>query len=203
MNEATAVNNIVRIGMVALTLTTLLMVSATVRAQNPAAAASVGASFFADHRAHGPGDVMTVLVTEASSASESARTTTDKKDSFNAILNTPARQRQWNVGMGGTFDGGGQIARTGQLLARISVTVYGIDERGDLHIQGDQDIDLNGEHQRIHLDGVVRSDDVAPDNTVPSWRVGNAKISLIGKGILGHSQKPGLLGRIMHFFHLD
>jgi len=179
------------------------MVSATVRAQSPAAAASVGASFFADHRAHGPGDVLTVLVTESSSATESARTSTDKKDAFNALLTTPARQRQWNIGMGGTFDGGGQIARTGQLLARISVTVYGIDERGDLHVQGDQDIDLNGEHQRIHLDGTVRSDDVAPDNTVPSWRVGGAKISLIGKGILGHSQKPGLLGRIMHFLHLD
>jgi flagellar L-ring protein precursor FlgH len=189
--------------MVTLTCLAVLMVSATVRAQNPAVAASVGASFFADHRAHGPGDVLAVLVTESSSATETARTTTDKKDAFNASLNTPARQRQWSVGMGGTFDGGGQIARTGQLLARISVTVYRIDERGYLHVQGDQDIDLNGEHQRIHLDGVVRSDDVAPDNTVPSWRVGDAKISLIGKGILGHSQKPGLLGRIMHFFHLD
>jgi flagellar L-ring protein precursor FlgH len=203
MNEATAVSYILRLAMVALTLPVVLMASATVRAQNPAAAASVGASFFADHRAHGPGDVLTVLVTEASSATETARTTTDKKDAFNASLNTPARQRQWTVGMGGTFDGGGQIARTGQLLARISVTVYGIDEHGDLHVQGDQDIDLNGEHQRIHLDGMVRADDVAPDNTVPSWRVGDAKISLIGKGILGHSQKPGLLGRIMHFFHLD
>ena len=203
MNDATAVNVIVRLAMVALPFLTELMASATVRAQNPAAVASVGASFFADHRAYGPGDVLTVLVTEASSATESARTTTDKKDAFNASLNTPSKQRQWSVGMGGTFDGGGQIARSGQLLARISVTVYGMDEHGDLHVQGDQDIDLNGEHQRIHLDGMVRSDDVAPDNTVPSWRVGNAKISLIGKGILGHSQKPGLLGRIMHFFHLD
>ena len=191
-------NNIVYIAMVALTFPAV-----AVRAQNPAAAASVGASFFADHRAYGPGDVLTVLVTEASSATESARTTTDKKDAFNASLTTPSKQRQWNVGTGGTFDGGGQIARTGQLLARISVTVDGMDEHGDLHVQGDQDIDLSGEHHRIHLDGVVRSDDVAPDNTVPSWRVGNAKISLIGKGILGNTQRRGLVGRIMHFFHLD
>jgi flagellar L-ring protein precursor FlgH len=203
MNEATVVNNTVRIAMLLLTCLAVLMVSATVRAQNPATSASVGASFFADHRAHGPGDVLTVLITETSSATETARTTTDKNDAFNALLNTPAKQRQWSVGMGGTFDGGGQISRTGKLLARISVTVYHIDERGDLQVQGDQDIDLNGEHQRIHLDGMVRSDDIAPDNTVPSWRVGNAKISLIGKGILGHSQKPGLLGRIMHFLHLD
>jgi flagellar L-ring protein precursor FlgH len=184
-------------------LTALTCMTGTVRAEAPANAAAIGPSFFADHRAHGPGDILTVLVTESSSATESARTTTDKKDAFNTSVANPSRQRQWALGMGGSFDGGGQIARTGQLLARISVIVYDLDEHGDLHVRGDQDIDLNGEHQRIHLDGVVRSDDVAPDNTVASWRVGNAKLSLIGKGILGQSQRRTLLGRIMHFLHLD
>jgi flagellar L-ring protein FlgH len=179
----------------------LLVFAASTRAADPSVA--VGASFYADHRARGAGDVLTVLVTETSSASESARTTTDKKDGLNASLTTPSRQRQWGVGMGSTFDGGGQVARTGQLLARISVVVDQVDAHGGLHVHGDQDIDLNGEHQRIHLEGTVRSDDIAPDNTVPSWRVGDAKISLIGKGILGRSQSPGLLGRIMHWLHLD
>jgi flagellar L-ring protein precursor FlgH len=182
-------------------LSTLLVFAMTVRAADPPVV--VGASFFADHRARSAGDVLTVLVTETSSATESARTTTDKKDAVNASLTTPSRQRQWGVGMGSTFDGGGQVARSGQLLARISVIVDQADERGELRVHGDQDIDLNGEHQRIHLEGTVRSDDIAPDNTVPSWRLGNAKISLIGKGILGRSQSPGLLGRIMHWLHLD
>jgi flagellar L-ring protein precursor FlgH len=119
-------------------------------------------------------------------------------------VTTPSRgQRQWGLGLGGTFDGGGQIARTGQLLARISVVVDRVDEVGKLHVRGDQDIDLNGEHQRIHLEGLVRPDDIAPDNTVLSWRVTDAKISLLGKGILGRSQSPGLIGRIMHWLHLD
>jgi flagellar L-ring protein precursor FlgH len=175
----------------------LLVFSVSARAADP------GASFFADHRARAAGEVLTVLVTETSSATESARTTTDKKDGLNASLTTPSRQRQWGVGMGSTFDGGGQVARSGQLLARISVMVDKVDEHGDLHVHGDQDIDLNGEHQRIHLEGTVRSDDIAPDNTVPSWRVSDARISLIGKGILGRSQSPGLLGRILHWLHLD
>lgn len=177
-----------------------LVMGAACAADAPSA---IGPSFFADHRARGAGDVLTVLVTETSSASESARTQTDKRDGLGASLTTPSRQRQWQVGINGNFNGGGQIERTGQLLARISVVVDQIDARGDLHVHGEQDIDLNGEHQRIHLEGTVRSDDIAPDNTVPSWRVSDAKISLIGKGILGRSQSPGLLGRIMHWLHLD
>ena len=179
----------------------LLLFAVAARATD--APGAPGASFFADHRARSAGEVLTVLVTETSSATESARTQTDKKDALSASLTTPSRQRQWGLGGGDTFNGGGQIARSGQLLARISVVVDEIDERGDLRVHGDQDIDLNGEHQRIHLEGTVRSDDIAPDNTVPSWRVSNAKISLIGKGILGHSQSPGLLGRILHWLHLD
>jgi flagellar L-ring protein precursor FlgH len=163
----------------------------------------IGPSFFADRRARIAGDQLTVLITENASATETARTQTDKTDGISASLNTPSRQRQWQVGGGGTFDGGGQIARTGQLVARISVVVERVDERGKLHVRGDQNIDLNGEHQRIHLEGTVRPDDIAPDNTVPSWRVTDAQIALIGKGILGRSQSPGLLGRIMRWLHLD
>jgi flagellar L-ring protein precursor FlgH len=182
-------------------ISVLWLCAATAHATDPPA--PIGASFFADHRARSAGDVLTVLVTETSSATEAARTQTDKKDALNASLTTPSRQRQWGLGLGDTFDGGGKIARTGQLLARISVVVDEIDDRGGLHVRGDQDIDLNGEHQRIHLEGTVRSDDVSPDNTIPSWRVSNANISLVGKGILGRSQSPGLLGRIMHWLHLD
>lgn len=194
-------NDTLRTRLLRLGCFTVLVIPGASQAAEPPV--PVGASFFADHRARGTGDVLTVLVTETSSATETARTKTDKNDGLTASLTTPSKQRQWAVTGGGTFDGGGQIARSGQLLAKISVVVDAIDDRGDLHVRGEQDIDLNGEHQRIHLEGVVRSDDISPDNTVPSWRVSNAKIALIGKGILGHSQSPGLLGRIMHWLHLD
>jgi flagellar L-ring protein precursor FlgH len=162
------------------------------------------ASFFADHRAMNQGDVLTVLITESSSASESARTTTDKNDSASASLTNPARgQRQWQAGLGGSFSGGGELERTGQLVARISVVVERRDQNGNLVVRGDQDIELNGEHQRIHLEGAVRPDDVGPDNTVPSWRIMNARIALVGKGLLSHAQSPGILTRILQWLHLE
>jgi flagellar L-ring protein FlgH len=163
-----------------------------------------GRSFFADHRAVVAGDVLTVLITESASATESARTSTDKNDNANVNLTTPSRgQRQWGVGMGGTFSGGGQLERSGKLLARLSVVVDRSDANGNLVVHGEQDIELNGEHQRIHLEGAVRPDDVGSDNTVPSWRIMNAKIALVGKGILGRAQSPGIITRILQWLHLE
>ena len=48
----------------------------------------------------------------------------------------------------------------------------------------EQLIVLNNEKQRILLTGIVRPDDLAADNTVPSWRVAGANIQLVGKGML-------------------
>jgi flagellar L-ring protein precursor FlgH len=172
------------------------------RAEEPSP--SAGRSFFADHRAAVPGDVLTVLITETSSATESAHTTTNKSDGITAGLTTPTQmQRQWQASLGASFDGGGQMQRSGQLLARLSVMVERQDERGNLLVHGEQDIELNGEHQRIRLEGAVRPDDIAPDNTVPSWRVMHPKIALVGKGILAHAQSPGLITRILTWLHLE
>jgi flagellar L-ring protein precursor FlgH len=163
-----------------------------------------GRSFFADHKAVVAGDVLTVLITESASATETARTSTDKSDNANANLTNPSRgQRQWGVGLGSTFSGGGQLERSGKLLARLSVVVDRSDASGNLLVHGEQDIELNGEHQRIHLEGAVRPDDVGSDNTVPSWRIMNAKIALVGKGILGRAQSPGIIARILQWLHLE
>lgn len=163
-----------------------------------------GRSFFADHKAVAAGDTLTVLITESASATETARTSTNKSDNANVNLTTPSRgQRQWGVGLGGTFSGGGQMERSGQLLAKLSVVVDRRDENGNLIVHGEQDIELNGEHQRIHLEGAVRPDDIAADNTVPSWRIMHAKIALVGKGILAHAQSPGIISRILQWLHLE
>lgn len=162
-----------------------------------------GYSFYSDHKAREAGDLLTVLIVEESSATESAQTTTNKTDGLSASLTTPARtQRQWQGSMGDQFDGRGQVARSGELLARLSVQIDSVDANGNLWVHGEQDIKVNGERQRIRLTGMVRPDDIAPDNSVPSWRIENAHILFLGKGVLGDSQSPGLLIRILRWLRL-
>lgn len=163
-----------------------------------------GRSFYADHKASRPGDILTVLVVEESSASESAQASTSKSDGLSASLSTPSRMgRQWQGSVGDQFSGGGQIERSGQLVATLSVVVDRVDRNGNLWVRGDQDIKINGDRQRIRLTGMVRPDDIGPDNTVPSWRVSHARLALIGKGSLVGNEKPGLLIRILHWLRLD
>jgi flagellar L-ring protein FlgH len=158
-------------------------------------------SFFADRRAFRPGDVLTVLITEASSVSATAQTTTNKNEAASANVTTKSG-RGYSVGAGfdGKSAGGGEVARSDTLVAKLAVVVQSVDDRGNLSIRGEQDIEVNNEKQRIRLDGVVRREDIGPDNTVPSWRVGSAQIEFTGKGILASKQSPGLLNRILSWF---
>ncbi|HET9207490.1 MAG TPA: flagellar basal body L-ring protein FlgH [Burkholderiaceae bacterium] len=158
-------------------------------------------SLFSDRRAHLQGDVLTVLISEVASVSANAQTRTNKGESASAnLLQRDGEMQLANVGIESQSAGGGTIERSGTLLARLTVRIDSVDANGNFLVSGDQLIVLNNEKQHIRLSGVVRADDVAFDNTVPSWRVSGAQIELVGKGILGHRQRPGLLTWLLTLF---
>src|SRR5688572_5058328 len=152
---------------------------------------------FADHIAHRPGDLLTVVITESAAATATARTRTDKRDRLSASVRLPNdTSDEVEASLGTDFSGGGQIQRTGKLLAKLAVVVEAVDDNGNLRISGEQDILVNNERQRIALSGLVRRADIAPDNSVLSSRIANARIEFKGDGLLGRQQSPGLLGLI-------
>ncbi|MFC4312697.1 flagellar basal body L-ring protein FlgH [Steroidobacter flavus] len=161
-------------------------------------------SLFADRKAFRAGDMLTVVVTEAASASASARTSADKQESVFGQINQPD-ERPWNIDLafGNDFDGGGQIQRTGKLLAKLAVVVQGVDAHGNLSVIGEQEIRVNNEEQRIALSGTVRPEDIGPDNTIASWRIANARIDFKGEGVLARKQSPGLLTKLFDLFGLN
>ena len=161
-------------------------------------------SLFADRKAHRTGDVLTVLITEQAAATATARTRADKEETVFGNINQPD-ERPWHIDLnfGNDFDGGGQIQRTGRLVAKLAVVVDGVDDDGNLQIIGEQNISVNNEKQRIALSGTVRPEDVTPDNTVASWRIVNAHIEFKGDGILARKQSPGLLTKLFDLFGLN
>jgi flagellar L-ring protein FlgH len=161
-------------------------------------------SFFSDRQAFRKGDMLTVIVTESATANSQARTRTDKSDKVAAsVAHSGATTHGIEVGANNQFDGGGEVERSGQLLAKITVVVDEVDSTGNLVITGEQNIAVNNEQQRIALHGTIRTEDIAPDNTVPSWRVFNAQIEFKGKGILARKQSPGLLAKLFDMFGLN
>jgi flagellar L-ring protein precursor FlgH len=158
-------------------------------------------SFFADRRGRDVGDMLTVLITEFSTVEATARTTTGKSESVSAsVSHSDNHLAAAAADLDNNFSGGGQIERTGKLVAKLAVTVSGVDGSGNLLVHGEQDIQINNERQRIRLEGIVRPEDIGPDNTIPSWRVSGAHIEFTGKGFLARKQAPGLLTRILSWF---
>jgi len=155
-----------------------------------------------DHRAYRVGDVLTVLVYEDAVASTQANTRTNKSGSIGGSASGTSTSEKGSAGLSTEFSGGGKIERAGKLTARITVNVKSIYDNGDLQISGRQLVAFNEEKQQIAIEGRIRKVDISPNNTVISSRIADARVSYVGKGILGKKQKQGILTRFLSWLHL-
>ena len=65
----------------------------------------------------------------------------------------------------------------------------------NLRVVGEKWVTLNQGEEFIRLAGVIRPIDIAPDNSLPSWKVADARITYSGKGALNDANAMGWLGR--------
>jgi flagellar L-ring protein FlgH len=189
--------------------TTLLFVITVVSAIAPtrAAVAEEAHSLFdepsyrslvAEDKAIRVGDVLTVIVQEAATASSSADLRSQRNFSMSAqIDSTMGGPHSAAAGTDTTSDGVGRTQRSGRLLAQLSVRVTGMEANGDLVVSGRQSLKINDEDQLITLSGIVRPRDIANDNTVLSSRIAQARIEFDGEGFVADQSKPGWLAKIL------
>jgi flagellar L-ring protein FlgH len=156
-----------------------------------------------DRRAEKPGDVITILVYENSSASNSADTSTNTSFAVSGKVSTQyAGMNAGQVGAGDNYGGKGKIERAGRLLAQISATVLAVASNGDLQVSGGQYIDMNGEKTWIRVQGRVRRVDITQNNTVLSSRLADARINYEGEGFITDRSRPGLIPRLFGWLGL-
>ena len=160
--------------------------------------------FTADSKAFRAGDIVTIQIVENASASANADTDLKRSNSGGAQLNfrSAIPIAGATATATGQFDGGGQTARTGQLLATLSVSVREVLPNGDLLVSGEQLLVINEEQQRIDVEGRVRPQDISDTNTVLSNRVADARITYVGEGDLANRQKPGWWHHFLDLFGL-
>lgn len=180
--------------------------------QQPAANGSLfqpGApmSLFADQRARRPGDVLTIVLAERTQARTSSSTETSKSSALELpnptlfgrpvtkggvpILETAAQSDN-------SFSGAGASEQTNELEGYISARVIDVTPNGLLRVRGEKRLRINRGDETIVLTGLVRPQDIAPDNTVPSLRVAEADIAYRGRGQLGQANQQGWLGRFFN-----
>jgi len=153
-----------------------------------------------DAKAHEVGDVLTVIVSEVSSASSKADTKTSKDESasLDAGIGPIISKLFPEMKAGGslTSNATGSTTRSGNLTARLSVMIKQVLPNGTMVIEGKRDVMVNKEIQKMVLTGIVRQRDVNSDNTLPSYLIANAEIQYEGKGPIGDKQRDGLIIRL-------
>ena len=160
-------------------------------------------SLTADNKAYRVGDLLTIQVLENSAAQANADTGTRRSNNISAQLDRP-KLGAVNVGVAvaGNFDGGGQTARAGRLLAQLSVSVREVLPNGDLRVGGEQLLIINDEKQKIELEGRVRPQDVSDGNVVLSTRLADARITYFGQGDLAERQRPAWWRKVVDWLGL-
>jgi flagellar L-ring protein precursor FlgH len=150
------------------------------------------------------GDVLTILLVETTNASKSAVTTTKKTTAvqtaapalFGAPLTINGRNILNNSFNGASnFDGEGGSSQSNALTGAISVTVTKRLANGNLLVRGQKWITINQGREYVRLQGIVRTIDIAPNNTVPSTMVANATIAYGERGTLNDANTKGWLAR--------
>jgi flagellar L-ring protein precursor FlgH len=177
---------------------------------------SDGASLTAiydDRRARRVGDLVTVLVVEASEASREASTGVSRDASVDAnvgaFLGSPLDfglphlygstgfQPTVKAETSNSFKGQGTTKRKDVLRTRVAARVVNILEDGNLVIEGRRQVRVNEENQYLFVHGIARPIDISPTNTIASTDLAEAQVLYGGTGLLAAQQKPGWLYRVM------
>lgn len=162
-----------------------------------------------DRRAAQVGDIITVMLDERTISSKSAETKIDKKSSNDlneasvlgsnlsfkglgalsnlSLLTNPEHER--------SFNGKAEADQSNRLEGAISVVVSDVLPNGNMLVKGEKWIELNRGKEFIRVSGIIRPDDISPNNTVSSKMLANARISYSGTGDLADSNNQGWLGK--------
>lgn len=159
------------------------------------------ANLFGDHRAHAVGDVITILISESSSANRSGKAANQK--SASASLDAGVGLFTFIDPVSGSttdsFNAQGSISNTNKITGRITVKVMEVQPNGQLVVKGTQTIKQNSDVQTITVTGIIRPEDVSYDNTVQSSSVADAQLKIEGKGPLSSKQRQGILTQLFDF----
>lgn len=153
----------------------------------------------ADRKACYPGDILTVIVMETSNAQTSADLASGKEIKTALEVGYNRDQHEVNFGLSGKGKTAAKTGRNGKIKAALTVQVKQIFPNSTYLVEGKQSILINGEMQTILLSGIVRAEDISPQNTLLSTRLSNAQITYTGNGSVSNSQDRNYIYKILSF----
>jgi flagellar L-ring protein precursor FlgH len=161
---------------------------------------------FRDVRAGQLYDLVTIVVSEQTSAVSTGVTNTSRKSSASAAVTSlfgPTKTAGLLTNLANStgnqqLQGQGTTSRTSTLTTTMTAEVIALLPNGNLVVRGQREISVNSEHQMVTIQGVVRPADLSPVNSITSERVAQLEVRVDGKGVVGDAVKrPFILYRLL------
>lgn len=162
---------------------------------------------FEDIKARRVGDVITVILQESTNASKSASTSTKRSSSIDVpdptvLGGVITRNGQPILSMDANsdaeFSGEGGSSQSNSLSGNLTVTVAEVLPNGYLYVKGEKVLTLNQGSEVVRIAGIIRPNDITPQNTVLSSQIAAAEITYSGKGAIAGSNQQGWLIRFFN-----
>ncbi|MRX26855.1 flagellar basal body L-ring protein FlgH [Kangiella sp. HZ709] len=154
-------------------------------------------SLVADRKATQVGDLITLVVVEASKAESQAGTGRSRDTSIGLDAFDTTREPSFAINFDRSSDTDARTVRKGFLQAQISVTIIDKTPAGNYIVEGKQVLNINNEEQIIGIKGVLRPEDINSKNVALSNRLAEAEITFTGEGTVGDDQGKGIIQTIL------
>ena len=151
-------------------------------------------SWFGEKKTYQVGDVITVLLSESMNGSASATNEASRETSTDVLtaaqiarIGSPGGlllDSQNGTPIDTTIEsaGSGATGQSASLTGTMTAQVVDIYPNGNLMIRGEKIVNFSTGSEVIQVKGIIRPQDVQPDNTVQSKRIASAQISYKGTG---------------------
>ena len=167
---------------------------------------------YRNYAARNRGDLLTILINESTDVENRDERSLDKTGNssvsgsldygFGGSLGSAIGDGNLgkNASSARNFSGDTEFRSERQFTDRFTVSIVDVLPNGNMVVQGERAISVQGDERRLRLSGVVRQYDVLPNNLVPSHLVANLKIELDAKGAEQAYSKQGWFSRRVNRF---
>lgn len=164
------------------------------------------ASLSKDYKARNPGDLIVIHLVDNFTANSAGENKQSRQFSSNSALtgiigakNIPARlQNLFNANSQMSLDGKGQSTLSSNVSLNLAAQVMEVLQNGVLVIEATRDITVGNDRQTVIIRGLVRTGDLAADNSIPSTSISNLDVEIKGKGAVADaSRQPNVVVRTL------
>lgn len=170
-------------------------------AREPLIDFETGSSLVSNMKAHRVGDLITIIITESSTAAAKSKVKADNKSEHSGGpgLGVLDFIKPFDMSVENKFKGDGDTQRSGSFRAEMTARIMEVLHNGDFRLEGTRMVNVNGEKTLIELTGVCRGADIAPDNTIMSTFISDAQIAYNGSGLINDTAQPGVVTKILNW----